>query len=612
MPEQALKQNSLVLYKNRPGLIKQTGKKIEIELEGNQTLSVRPKDVTLLHPGPISSLATLGQPAGEVETAWELLAGEITNLAELAELIYEIFTPATAWAAWQLVDDGLYFSGQPDEITAHLPQQVQEIAASRAAKEAEKQAWDTFVTRVNQGQYLPEDSRYLEEVAALARSEQEQSRVLRVLGHEVTPQNAHALLWSLAYWDHTVNPYPQREGVPVSQPDLPIPQLPEEPRRDLTHLLALAIDDEGNQDPDDAISLDEGRLWVHIADVAALVPPDSPADLEARGRGANLYLPEGTVTMLPPRATQLLGLGLSPVSPALSFALDLKPDGEVAIQEIVPSWVRVTRLTYEEAETRLQEPPFQQLYDLARAYETRRHQNEAIQIDLPEVKVWVDEAAMVQIRPLPPLHSRDLVREAMLMTGEAVARFALEHEIPLPFSVQEAPEEDLQALPGNLEGLARMFAVRRLLKRSQRQKTPAPHAGLGMDMYVQTTSPLRRYLDLVSHQQLRAFVTGQAGLDAREVMERVGAAEAVAGSVKRAERLSLAHWTLVYLMQHPDWQGEGVIVEKRGKRALILIPALALETKLYLRQDLPLNSVVQLALERVSLAELEAHFLQVK
>jgi exoribonuclease-2 len=78
MPEQALKQNSLVLYKGRLCRIKQLGKKIEIEEEDGQTRSVRPKDVTLLHPGPVSSLADLAQPVGDVETAWELLARETT------------------------------------------------------------------------------------------------------------------------------------------------------------------------------------------------------------------------------------------------------------------------------------------------------------------------------------------------------------------------------------------------------------------------------------------------------------------------------------------------------------------------------------------------------
>lgn len=49
---------------------------------------------------------------------------------------------------------------------------------------------------------------------------------------------------------------------------------------DLTHLPAFAIDDEGSQDPDDAVFAEkvEGgfRLFVHVADVAALVPPKAP------------------------------------------------------------------------------------------------------------------------------------------------------------------------------------------------------------------------------------------------------------------------------------------------------------------------------------------------
>jgi hypothetical protein len=90
-----------------------------------------------------------------------------------------------------------------------------------------------------------------------------------------------------------------------------LPELPDEERLDLTGLPAYAIDDEGNLDPDDALSLDGDRLWVHIADVAALVRPGSPADLEARARGATLYLPETTVPMLPAAAVPRMGLGLS-------------------------------------------------------------------------------------------------------------------------------------------------------------------------------------------------------------------------------------------------------------------------------------------------------------
>jgi exoribonuclease-2 len=65
---------------------------------------------------------------------------------------------------------------------------------------------------------------------------------------------------------------------------------------------------------------------------------------------------------------------------------------------------------------------------------------------------------------------------------------------------------------------------------------------------------------------------------------------------------------MVYLLQHPDWHGEGVIVDKRGSRSMVLIPALDLEIQLALREDIPLDATVPLSLNGVSLPELEAYF----
>ena len=116
--------HSLVLYKNRPARVLQTGERLEIEVEGGKPLKVRAKDITLLHPGPIASLGDLQPQEGDIETAWELLAGSTTNLAELTELAYGDYTPAAAWDAWQLVSDGLYFRGTPDAIEARTEDDV--------------------------------------------------------------------------------------------------------------------------------------------------------------------------------------------------------------------------------------------------------------------------------------------------------------------------------------------------------------------------------------------------------------------------------------------------------------------------------------------------------
>jgi exoribonuclease-2 len=598
-----IQPNSLVLYKSRPAIVRTIDDKLEIELDDHKTLKVRPKDVILLHPGPIRDFSQLLPQPGEVETAWELLAGETTTLPQLAELIFADFTPATAWDTWQLLDDGLYFRGAIDQIEVRLPEDVAQTRADRLARAQAQQQWQGLLDRVEARQIGPDDARYLSDVAAVACETQDKSRVMRDLGIPQTRENAHSLLLELGLWRETTNPYPQRMHLPTTSPALTLPDLPDEARRDLTHLPAFAIDDAGSTDPDDAIGLEGERLWVHIADVAALVPPNSPADIEARQRGASLYLPEGTVTMLPPQATAQLGLGLAEVSPALSFAVEFDTAGAPFLAEVVPSWVKVERLSYEQADDMLDSDSFRVLYQLSQKFTAQRLANGAIDLNLPEVKIRVKDGEVI-IRPIPALKSRDMVRDAMLLAGVATARFAQEHHLPLLFSTQEAPD-DSETFPDTMAG---HFARRRTLKRSQLKSAPAPHAGLGLDAYAQTTSPLRRYADLVAHQQLRAFLRGAPLLTEAEVMERVGEAEAITSSVRQAERLANKHWTLVYLSRHPHWQGEGVLVELQHRRGRVLIPELDLETTLHLREDLPLDSRLHLSLNQVFLPELEAHF----
>jgi exoribonuclease-2 len=444
----------------------------------------------------------------------------------------------------------------------------------------------------------------LREIEEVAWGEREQSRVLQALEVNQTPDSAHALLLRLKHWDGAMNPWPRRVGAILTLPMIDLPDLPDEPRRDLTGLPAFAIDDEGNLDPDDALSLDGDRLWVHVADVAALITPDSPADQDARARGATLYLPETTIPMLSVTAMPRLGLGLIEVSPALSFGLSLDPNGVVTDVEITPSWVRVQRLSYEQVETRLDQEPFRRLYELAERHQAHRRANGAIFIDLPEVKMAVSNG-QVSIKPLPRLHSRKLVAEAMLMAGEAAARFALAQGLPFPFTTQETAVDIPDRAP---ESLAAMYALRRSLRPRQYRSVSGPHGGLGLEVYAQVTSPLRRYLDLVVHQQLRALLRGGEPLDAQAVIERIGAAEAVAAGVRRAERLSREHWTLVYLQQHPQWQGEGILVEKRLPRSVALIPELAMETRIKASEGALLDSGLPLRLTGVELPGREAYF----
>ena len=594
--------NSLLLYKNRPARLVRVTDRLEVELESGEVVKVRPKDVVLLHPGPLFSLTDLKPQQGEMQAAWEILAGSQTPLRELAELAYGDYTPATAWAAWQQVVEGLYFEGSPEAITAHSPEEVATRQREREHVEGERRAWQAFVARLKRAEVLPEDRHYLKDVESLALGQGQHSQALRVLGRVETPDNAHALLLELGVWPVSLDPYPTRLGVAFGQPDLPVPPLQDEPRLDLTHLAAFAIDDEGTDTPDDAISLDGARVWVHVADPAALISPDSPLDLEARARALTLHLPEGAFNLLPRALVEQLGLGLQPESPALSFGIDIAPDGQVVGFEVVPSRVRIQRLTYEQAEERMDQEPLRSLGERMAQARARRRAAGAVMLDFPEVKISVSEGQVI-LHPILPLRSRALVEEAMILVGTETARFATRQPLGLVFSQQDPPEtgERPQLLSG-------MFAIRRLLKRSRYKTEPGPHSGLGVDAYTQVTSPLRRYLDLVSHQQLRALLTGQPALTETDLMERIGAVETVMNAVRQAEILAEKHWTVVYLIQNPQWRGEGIVVEKRGGSGVVLIPSLGLEARLHLPHDEPLDCVVMLRLTGVNLAQRDAIF----
>ena len=98
MPPSRPAPGSLVLYKSKRALVAGLSDKLDIVLEDGKSKRVREKDVQLLHPGPVGSLAEVREIEGETDEAWELLQGASTDLRELAELVYGDFTPSAAWS----------------------------------------------------------------------------------------------------------------------------------------------------------------------------------------------------------------------------------------------------------------------------------------------------------------------------------------------------------------------------------------------------------------------------------------------------------------------------------------------------------------------------------
>jgi exoribonuclease-2 len=608
--EETFGPGNLVIYKTSPARVVSVGAKIEIILADGSEVKVRAKDIIFLHPGGPGPLPLEApeDPPEDIQAAREIFQGQTTTLAAFAEILYGAFTPAAALGTYRLLLDGLYCRGTPGELYVLTLEEYEKQAALREAKKRGAEDRSALLERIRQGKPEDADRGRLRELEEFALGKSAAGRMAKDLGVASAPEAAHSLLLKLGVWDFTVNPHPSRLGFSGDPryPALGQPPL-EEPRLDLTGLAAFAIDDEDSEDPDDAVSFDNGSLIVHVADPASLIRPDSPADIAARDLGATLYLPEKKIPLFTPRALDLFGLGLQEVSPALSFFIRLGEDGEPRDLEIRPTKIRVTRLSYAQAQEELERQDagensraaqLKKIFELTSRYHARRTRNGALDIGLPEVKIRAADGK-VSIRPLPQTDSRTMVTDAMLMAGEAAAGFARANGIPLPYATQEAPETPRE----KPETLAEMYECRKTLRPSAIRSFPSPHAGLGLQAYCRTTSPLRRYLDLVVHQQLRAFILGTPLLSPDEITQRIGATEAVSGKIQKAERLSNLHWTLVYLLQNPGWQGRAVVVEK-GRLCTVLFPDLGLETKVNLGSGVPLNGEVALRPAGIDLARL--------
>jgi exoribonuclease-2 len=620
-------ENALVIYKNKPALVKEASDgKFSISLSDGSSVKVRDKDIELIHPGPVKNFSgiLIDVPQTAIREAWELLSdeGAAVSLKELAALVCGEYNPSSAYAAYCLLKDGLYFSGAVAAIT---PRNRDEIAAEeekRAGKQRDTDERLLFLKRVKACLKKPSenplpssDLRFMQDVEALAYGKSAKSRTMKELGLSETPEDAHALLLNTGLWTAAVNPHPARFGLSLNHSEI-CPTAPSfENRCDLCRLAAFAIDSPWSSDPDDAVSIEtdeEGRnvLYVHIADPASTIAPDSPVEKDARDRGVTLYLPENTVRMLADRSLELFALGLGEKSAALTFKMTLNEECEIIDTEIFPSIVKVTRITYEEADRQIDSADTQEtqmlraLYDFAMCNYKRRAAMGAVNIELPETHITVT-GGTPDIQPVVSYRSVSLVRECMITAGEGAGNWAASKGIAFPYISQEV---DIQgSVP---EGLAGSWFLRRCMRPRVLSTKPGRHQGLGLDTYSQVTSPLRRYTDLLAHIQIRAFLRGDEPLPADEVSARLGFSEAAAAASVQAERASNNHWTFVYLSGKKDSTWDAVALEKKGNRWAVMIPSLALETQALLQRDVSPNDSVKLVLKSANIPKGEAVFIQ--
>lgn len=634
-------KSSVVIYKNLPAVTGESeGEKFTVKWcvlwgkpDGKKNnyaeQKVREKDVVLLCSKAASSVDSLLETAdslldaesekgkeleNQINEIYELLQSDdetkekAVSFAELSGLIRGEVRADESWAVYSALKKGFKFAEKTENGEVRFAPRPEEEIKALSEKADEKaraeKLREEFIKRLKTKDILPEDAKYMGDVESLALGQTDRSRTMHEAGFSESPEKAHRLLLDTKIWDITRNPYPVRAGLSAKSASLGLGKPLDEERVKIEGT-AYAIDAQWSTDPDDAIAFDGKYLWVHIADPAGFVSPDSDIDKMARGRGATLYLPEGAARMLSEDCLEDYALGLKEESFALSFKILLNENGDIEDCDVLRTVVNVKRLTYEKADELKDTPEMKPLFDIAERNLARRTKNGAVSISIPEVHIDVNpETKSVVFTPVNHTESSGVVREAMLLAGEGAAKYAFKNNIPFPFISQEIGD-----IPNGLpDGLAREFRLRKCMRKRIVSVSPSNHAGLGLGMYSQVTSPLRRYGDLISHMQLRSFIKGEPLIDKDTMLLRMSEGDAAAQATKKAERNSRLHWTLVYLLQNPDWKGEAVCVDKQMKQALYFIPSLGMEAVVAGTAPVELNETVTLSVSKIDLPLLQVVF----
>jgi exoribonuclease-2 len=497
---------------------------IQVELDSGKRVKVKAANVLLRFtaPAPAALLTEAAQLAPEIDLdlAWEFAADEDFGFADLARDYFDAGAGPVQQAAallrlheaphyFRRAGKGVYRKAPEETVKAALLaiERKQQIAAQIEAWAQELVAGacpEPVREQLFRILFRPDKNaaEYKAVVQAAKAAQRAPLDLLREAGAIDSPYQFH---WRRFLFDQ----FPRGTAFP----ELPAPEISE--TLPLAPVKAFSIDDSATTEIDDALSvtgLGQGTviLGIHIAAPGLAIEPDSPLDKVARERLSTVYMPGWKITMLPEAVVQAYTLVEGRDCPALSLYLHFD-EATLAMTaaetriERVPIAANLRHDQLDEVITEasltgeaLAEYPFAPelafAFRLARQRkaarelvrgkpETFNRPDYAFRLDTggaqePEGNETVSIATRKRGAPLDLI-----VAEAMILANSHWGGWLAECGVPGIYRSQAS------LLPG--------MKVRMGTK-------PLPHAGMGVPQYAWSTSPLRRYVDLVNQWQIIA------------------------------------------------------------------------------------------------------------
>lgn len=386
-------------------------------------------------------------------------------------------------------------------------------------------------------------------------------------------------------------------------------------RLDLRDVCMVTIDGDDAKDLDDAVSISykDGKfeLGVHIADVTNYVQQNSALDKEALKRGTSVYLADRVIPMLPHRLCNgICSLNEGVDRLALSCIMQIDENGDITGHQLAETVIRVNRrMSYRNVSAILNEtddlvckeyeeyiPMFEDMKRLSALLRQKRTQRGAIDFDLPETKIIVDNNGIpLEIKPYERNVATMLIEDFMLAANETVASHFFWQEVPFIYRVHDTPDADkieqlsilirnfgcsfkaskenihpkeIQKLLKKMEGMEQEAMITRLTLRSMKQAQYhmdcSGHFGLACKEYCHFTSPIRRYPDLQIHRIIKDEIRGR--LNAEKQLQYANRLPNVASQSSKTERRATEAEREVnklkkaqYMRNHIGEEFEGVI-----------------------------------------------------